>query len=211
MFTGIIQQMGRIRRMTGRGKDALLEIEAPLDIADMKPGDSISVNGACLTVTSIRGNSFTADVSAETLSKTNLKSLKAGEEVNLEKSLRMSDFLGGHIVLGHVDGEGKVVRVESKSGSILIGVEVDPSLSRYIVEKGSITVDGISLTVNSVEGNTFFANIIPHTARMTTLGFRKAGDKVNIETDIIGKYVEKFLSRGKGIDIDFLEKQGFIK
>ena len=210
MFTGIIQGMGAVRRMTKKGEDGQLLIDAPLELKDVKIGDSVAVNGACLTVTAKSDHDFTADVSAETLARTNLRVLKAGDRVNLEKALRMSDFLSGHIVLGHVDGMGTIREKNVKSQSIIFGVEVEEALSRYVVEKGSITIDGISLTVNSYEKNRFYVNVIPHTAQATTLGIRKVGDGVNIETDILGKYVEKFLNPRKGMDLNFLKDHGFV-
>ena len=210
MFTGIIQGMGAVRRMTKKGEDGQLLIDAPLELKDVKIGDSVAVNGACLTVTAKSDHDFTADVSAETLARTNLRVLKAGDRVNLEKALRMSDFLSGHIVLGHVDGMGTIREKNVKSQSIIFGVEVEEALSRYVVEKGSITIDGISLTVNSYDKNRFYVNVIPHTAHVTTLGIRKVGDGVNIETDILGKYVEKFLNPRKGMDLNFLKDHGFV-
>jgi len=210
VFTGIIQGMGAVRRMTKKGEDAQLLIDAPLELEDVKIGDSVAVNGACLTVTAKSGHDFTADVSAETLKRTNLRALKTGDRVNLEKALRMSDFLSGHIVLGHVDGMGTIREKNIKSQSIIFGVEIEEGLSRYVVEKGSITIDGISLTVNSYEKNRFYVNVIPHTAQATTLGIRKVGDGVNIETDILGKYVEKFLNPRKGMDLNFLKDHGFV-
>jgi len=205
--------MGGVKRLTRKGEDALLVIETSMNLDDINVGDSISINGACLTVTNKTDKEFSADVSAETLARTNLKLLKSGDMLNLEKSLRMNSFLGGHLVLGHVDGMGKIQEKVNKAGSIQFGVEIDAELSRYIVEKGSIAVDGISLTVNRCEKNRFYVNIVPHTARNTTLGFKKVADPVNIETDIIGKYVEKFLNpgTGKGIDMKFLAEHGFIK
>jgi riboflavin synthase len=217
MFTGIIESMGRVKRLTRKGEDALLVIETSMNLDDTNVGDSISINGACLTVTNKTDKEFSADVSAETLARTNLKLLKSGDVVNLEKSLRMNSFLGGHLVLGHVDGMGKIQEKVNKAGSIQFGVEVDTELSRFIVEKGSVAVEGISLTVNRCEKNSFYVNIVPYTAQNTTLGFKKVADQVNIETDIIGKYVEKFLNpgtgigTGKGIDMKFLAEHGFIK
>lgn len=211
MFTGIIEGMGTVKRMTRRGEDSLLEINVPFDMTDISRGDSISVNGACLTVTDIRGSIFTADVSAETLAKTNLGELKLGGEVNLEKALRMNAFLGGHLVLGHVDCVGKLYERSIKSNSIIFGIEIEKELGRYIVEKGSVTVDGVSLTVNMYEKNRFYVNVIPHTVKMTTLGFRKVGDCVNIEVDILAKYVEKLLNPKKEIDLDFLSQHGFLE
>lgn len=209
MFTGIIQALGTVKSLTRAGADAVLEIETGLTATEAKTGDSIAVNGACLTVKKLTGKGFAADVSQESLSRTTLGSLKAGDRVNLEKSLRLNDLLGGHLVLGHVDGVGKVAERTVRSNSIVFAIETDGSLTRYLVEKGSVAVDGISLTVNRCEGNRFYINIIPVTAGETTLGFRKIGDRVNLETDIIGKYVERFLKPEKGIDLDFLAKHGF--
>lgn len=213
MFTGIIESIGAVKRLTKKGEDALLVIETSMNLDDINVGDSISINGACLTVTHKTYKEFSADVSAETLARTNLKLLKSGDTLNLEKSLRMNSLLGGHLVLGHVDGVGKIQEKVNKAGSIQFGVEIDNELSRYIVEKGPVTVDGISLTVNRCEKNRFYVNIIFYTAQNTTLGFKKVGDPVNIETDIIGKYVEKFLNpiTGKGIDMKFLAEHGIIK
>lgn len=216
MFTGIIQTMGSIKQLTGRGADALLEIDAPLPLEEIKIGDSIAVNGACLTVTAKSTRSFSADVSAETLSKTNLKTLKAGDKVNLELALRVNDFLGGHIVLGHVDTMGKIATRTAKANSIIFGIDLDEAYMRYVVAKGSVAIDGISLTVNECEKSRFYVNMIPATAKATTLGFKKIAAPVNIETDILGKYVEKLLAAdrggaGGGIDMDFLTRYGYIK
>jgi len=211
MFTGMITALGSIRRVTRKGADALLEVDAMMPLEDVRIGDSIAINGACLTVTQKADRHFTADVSAETMSRTNIGALKAGDRVNLEKALRFNDFLGGHLVLGHVDGQGKIREKTGSASSIILGVEIPDELMRYLVEKGSIAVDGVSLTVNSCGKNRFYVNMIPHTARMTTLGFKKVGDEVNIETDIIGKYVERFLQPRKGMDMGFLAEHGFIK
>ena len=211
MFTGIVESMGTVKRLARKGEDARLFIDTSMNLDDLKIGDSIAINGACLTVTEKTGSIFSADVSAETMARTNIKFLKSGEKVNLEKSLRMNSFLGGHLVLGHVDGMGKIQEKIIKANSIQFGVEIDNELSRYVVEKGSVAVDGISLTVNSCEKNRIYVNIIPYTARNTTLGFKKVADLVNIETDIIAKYIEKFLTPGKGIDMNFLAEHGFLK
>jgi riboflavin synthase len=211
MFTGIIESMGTVKQLARKGEDARLFVDTSMSLDDLKIGDSIAINGACLTVIEKTGNIFSADVSAETIARTNIKLLKSGEKVNLEKSLRVNSFLGGHLVLGHVDGMGKIQEKVTKANSIQFGVEIDNELSRYVVEKGSIAVDGISLTVNRCEKNRFYVNIIPLTARNTTLAFKKVADLVNIETDIIAKYVEKFLNPGKGIDMNFLAEHGFIK
>jgi riboflavin synthase len=225
VFTGITAALGSVRRLTRRGEDTLLEVESSLDLDDVRIGDSIAVSGACLTVTAKADRIFTADVSAETLSRTTLRSLKAGDRVNLEKALRVMDRLGGHIVLGHVDGIGRIVEESPRSDSIVFGFEIDPALDRYVVTKGSITVDGISLTVNRCEKNIFYVNIIPHTAAGTTLRFKKVADAVNIETDIIARYLEKLISAKKepdgatrptagpagGVDLEMLARYGFLK
>jgi len=211
MFTGIIESMGSVKKFTRHGEDAILDIDASMILEDIKVGDSIAINGACLTVTRKSDREFTADVSAETLSRTNLRLLKPGDRVNLEKALRLNSFLGGHLVLGHVDGLGKILEKVTRSNSVLLGMEIDMELGRLIVEKGSVAVDGVSLTVNRCEKNRFYVTMIPQTARMTTLGIKKVADRVNIETDIIGKYVEKLLNPGKGIDMNFLAEHGFLK
>jgi riboflavin synthase len=208
-----------------RGEDAILEIETSLDLDDVRIGDSIAVSGACLTVTAKAGRGVAADVSAETLSRTTLRNLTAGDRVNLEKALRVGDRLGGHIVLGHVDGVGRIVEKTPHAGSLIFGFEIEPGMGRYVVAKGSITVDGISLTVNRCEKNRFYVNIIPHTAAATTLGFKKASDEVNIETDIIARYLEKLISTEEGtgaatgamggsaggVDLEKLARYGFLK
>lgn len=197
--------------MTRKGADALLDVDASMSLEDIRIGDSIAINGACLTVTKKADRLFTADVSAETLSRTNLGALKAGDRVNLEKALRLNDFVGGHLVLGHVDGQGKIQEKTGRANSIIVNIEIPEGLVRYLVEKGSIAVDGVSLTVNRCEKNRFYVSMIPHTAQVTTLGFKKGGDIVNIETDIIGKYVERFLQPRKGLDMGFLAEHGFLK
>jgi riboflavin synthase len=209
MFTGIIEGLGTIKRLSMKGADAVLEIESAIGMADVRLGDSIAVNGACLTVTAKNQNIFHADVSAETLDKTNLKQMHPGSKVNLEKSLRVGGYLGGHFVLGHVDGTGRILSKTQKSGLVIFAIQTDEALARYIVEKGSVAIDGISLTINKVEKGRFYVNIIPHTAEKTTLLGKKEGDLVNIETDILGKYVEKLLQSPRGIDNNFLEKHGF--
>lgn len=211
MFTGIIEGIGAVKRLTKRGGNALLEIETSMALDDVRVGDSIAVSGACLTVTGKWKNGFSADISSETLSRTNLSLLRAGEKVNLEKSLRLNSFLGGHLVLGHVDGTGTIKKKTPRETHTEMIIEVEPSLSRYIVEKGSIAVEGVSLTVNRCEKNRFYVNIIPQTAQNTTLGLKKVADLVNIETDIIGKYVEKFILWGKNTGTDLYEAYGFIK
>ena len=210
MFTGIVEELGKVKRLTMKGADAVLEIETAIDLTDVSIGDSIAVNGACLTVTAKNKNIFTADVSAETLGRTTLKFLQTGHKVNLEKSLRVGGFVGGHFVLGHVDATGRILSQTQKSGSLILAVEMNDNLSRYIVEKGSVAIDGISLTVNKLEKSRFYVNIISHTAANTTLPIKKEGDLVNIETDVLGKYVEKLLQTPREIDKDFLAQHGFL-
>jgi riboflavin synthase len=211
MFTGIIESMGVVKMITRKGDDVLLEIDTSMSLDDVKIGDSIAVSGACLTVTGMNDRGFVADVSAETLAKTTLKTFKRGDRVNLEKALRLNSFLGGHLVLGHVDGVGSIFERLEKSNSIIFGVEIDKELSKYVVPKGSIAIDGVSLTVNKCEKNRFYVNIIPHTASETTLDAKKVRDPVNLETDILGKYIEKLLHPDKEIDMDFLSEHGFLK
>ena len=211
MFTGIIEKVGTVTQMTRSGADAVLTAEVPGGFERLTPGESIAVNGACLTVVTAKGRAFTADVSAETLSKTTLGKLTPGMKVNLERALRMDALLGGHFVLGHVDCTGKIVERTTKSGSLIFGIELAGTQMKYVVEKGSIAVDGISLTVNRCEKKRLYVNIVPHTARETTLSSRHVGDEVNIETDILGKYVEKFINPGRTIDGQFLSEHGFTR
>ncbi|HEU17987.1 MAG TPA: riboflavin synthase [Deltaproteobacteria bacterium] len=213
MFTGIVEATGTVKNITRKGEDARLEVDTSMDLGDVMIGDSIAVSGACLTVTELRRSGFIADVSAETLDKTILKAMKQGNTVNLEKALKLNSFLGGHLVLGHVDGIGTICDRFDKSTSIILGIEIDTNLSKYVVEKGSIAIDGVSLTVNRCERNRLYVNIIPHTARATTLESKKVRDRVNIETDILGKYIDKLLHPDKesAITMDFLSEHGFVK
>lgn len=211
MFTGIIESVGIVRDIVGRGADARLAVSTSMGLADVRVGDSIAVSGACLTVVAVAKDGFSADVSAETLAKTTLKDFRIGDTVNLERALTLSKPLGGHFVLGHVDCVGDIRERTERSNSIIFGIEVGAETGRYIVLKGSVAVDGISLTVNRYENNRFYVNIIPHTARETTLGFKKAGGRVNVETDILGKYVERFVHPDRGIDENFLLRHGFLK
>ncbi|MCK9390667.1 MAG: riboflavin synthase [Syntrophales bacterium] len=215
MFTGIIQAKGTLAQMIRQGEEALLTVSTDLPLDDIKIGDSIAVNGACLTVTQKKTKGFSADVSAETLAKTNLGLLKTGDSVNLEKALRLTDFLGGHLVLGHVDGLGRIVEKTVRTKSVLFTFEVPDQLMKYIVEKGSIAVDGISLTVNRCVRNQFHVNMIPHTAQGTTLGLKRVSEPVNIETDIIGKHIEKLMMNNRGgnshVDWKLLAEHGFLR
>ena len=195
MFTGIVQAVGHIASRENRGSDARIAIDAGrLGLADVALGDSIAVAGVCLTVVAIDGTCWSADVSAETLRLTTLGSLAAGEAVNLEKALRLADRLGGHLVSGHVDGVGHVVRIEEDGGSQRWMFRVPAPLARYIAIKGSICVDGTSLTVNTVDAGTFGVTLIPHTLGVTTFGARKVGDAVNIEVDLMARYAERLFA-----------------
>ncbi len=200
-----------------RGESTKIAFSSPWDLTGIKAGDSISVNGACLTVVGVDGKIFTVDVSKETTVRTTLGELKPTDPVNLERALTPSDRLGGHLVLGHVDGTATITGRREDGRSITITFRVPEDLFLYIVEKGSVAIDGISLTVNECKGSEFSATIIPFTAERTIIGRKRVGDKVNIETDIIGKYVQRFSSGQKreegpsksGLDMDFLAKHGF--
>jgi len=195
MFTGIVEGKGRVRSLGNGNRGVTVAIEAPFDLSSDNVGDSIAVNGICLTVTGMTSTVFSADVSKETLSRTNLGRMKAGSEVNLERALRLGDRLGGHLVTGHIDGSGVIRKLEKRGESLYIEIKAEKKELRYIVEKGSVAIDGVSLTVNSVGNDSFTLNIIPHTLGLTTLGDLRQGRRVNIETDIIGKYIEKSLSK----------------
>ncbi len=193
MFTGLIAELGTVRSLSREGESYHLTISAPRTAETLNIGDSIAVNGACLTVVQKSATGFTADVMPETVRLTNLGSLRGGEQVNLERTLRLCDGLDGHLVSGHVEGQGTILSRQPDGIAVKLSVAADKHLLRYILPKGSIAIDGISLTVTQVGDGSFSVGLIPHTARMTTLGFKQAGEKVNLETDIIGKYVERFL------------------
>lgn len=197
MFTGIVQDIGRIVSRTPRGGDVRLRIAVDrLPLAGVRAGDSIAVSGVCLTVLDIDAGAFSADVSNETLSLTTLGELEDGSTVNLEPSLRAGDPLGGHLVSGHVDGVGRVVSLAQDARSWRIRFETPPDIARYVARKGSIAIDGVSLTVNEVEGREFGINIIPHTWQVTTIGGYAPGRRVNLEIDPIARYVERLLAAG---------------
>ncbi len=220
MFTGLAEGLGRIKNIR-RMQDHMQVCITPLfEMTECKLGDSVAVSGVCLTVSQMERGALYMDVSGETLSRTTLGLMGQGDHVNLERALRLTDRLGGHLVLGHVDGIGKILKKESRHNSWLLKIEMDEALSRYIIEKGSIAVDGISLTINACEKTFFEVNIIPHTGTQTTLLKKNVGEPVNIETDLIGKYVEKLLSinrsgrksgKSSGIDLETLLKYGFGK
>jgi riboflavin synthase len=192
MFTGIVQAMGRIATRETRGTDARIVIDAgDLGLGDVSIGDSIAVGGVCLTVVALDGARFAADVSLETLACTTLGALAVGDRVNLEKSLRLADRLGGHLVSGHVDGIGRVAQIADDGASQRWTFAAPIALMRYIAVKGSICVDGTSLTVNTVEADTFGVTLIPHTLDVTTFGARKVGDAINLEVDLVARYVER--------------------
>ena len=221
MLTGIIESIGTVKQMQDKGGDMRLELETgKLDMKDVVLGDSIAVNGVCLTVIKMTGNSFSADVSRETLKHTSLGKLKPGSQVNLEKALTLQTRLGGHMVSGHVDALGTVLERKDDARSIWFKVQAPANLAKYIVHKGSITVDGTSLTVNAVDGNEFELNIVPHTLQETIMNNYAAGTEVNLEVDIIGRYLERLLLgekaadkdvAGNGVDMDLLQRAGFLK
>lgn len=193
MFTGIIEEVGTVRELRRQGSAIRISVHGPLVAADAELGHSIAVNGACLTVVELdrEAGVFAADVAPETTRRTNLGTLRERSPVNLERSLRLGDRLGGHLVTGHVDGQGRLARIKPEENAIWLGFELEPALLRYVVQKGSVTVDGISLTVAGLQGNEFGVSVVPHTMTHTNLPYRQIGDSVNIETDIIGKYIER--------------------
>jgi riboflavin synthase len=205
MFTGLIEETGKVKSINRKGNSLSIEVEAEKILEDTKIGDSIAINGVCLTVVSIKDRSFSFDVSKETLDRSNFKQIKIGEVVNLERALKVSDRLGGHIVQGHVDTTGKIIQITPLGEHTAFVIEIPERYTHFIVEKGSIAVDGISLTINSIEKNRFSLNIIPHTLEETNLKYRKVGDTVNIEFDIIGKYVFNMLKNRKDTNLS-LEK-----
>ena len=221
MFTGIIEGLGTISGIRPAGQGKRLTIAADFSLLQTKVGDSIAVNGACLTVVNIDGKHFETDLSSETLEVSTFGKAKLGERVNLERAMRLSDRIDGHLVSGHIDGIGIVKKREKLGNAIMLTIEVPDALSRYMIQKGSVAVDGISLTINTCKLKSFTVSIIPHTGGLTTIGMKKNGDGVNIETDMIGKYVERF-TRGesthdsekkttsRGIDMEFLAKSGFL-
>ena len=215
MFTGIVEDKGRVVRLDRAGETNRMTFEVPQGLTELSLGDSINVNGVCLTVTKKKDSAVTVDISLETLQRTNLGELRGGDEVNLERALRLADRLGGHIVTGHVDGVGTIIERKEEGEFILLRVRAPLSAMRYIVPKGSIAIDGTSLTVNECRGDEILMTLIPFTLQRTTLLRRGVGERVNLETDILGKYVERLLGRtdleSKGLDRDFLREHGFMK
>jgi riboflavin synthase len=194
MFTGIVEEIGNIQGIKKGVHSAVLTIQAKKVLEDVHIGDSIAVNGVCLTVTTFSGDIFTADVMHETLNRSSLAQAKAGTPVNLERAMAADGRFGGHIVAGHVDGVGTITQIVPDDNAILYTIQADAPILRYIVEKGSIAIDGISLTVAGITARDFTVSVIPHTAEQTILSQKKSGDPVNLENDLIGKYVEKLLS-----------------
>lgn len=210
MFTGIIEEKGRIEAVKHGAKSCEMTIRASKIFDDLKIGDSVAVNGICLTATSINAPLFTADVMAETMRRTNIGGLSKGSYVNLERAMQLNGRFGGHIVSGHIDGTGYVSSMRREDNAVWVTICADDKIIRYIIEKGSVTLDGISLTVADVAKDRFSVSIIPHTAEETTLLDKKTGDKINIECDIVGKYIEKFTTgKDSGITEDLLIKYGF--
>jgi len=224
MFTGIIEEQGTIASVRQGAKGAVLTIKAKKVLEGTAIGDSIATNGVCLTVTQIHGDTYDVDVMAETMRRSNLGELKAGNHVNLERALRLDSRLGGHIVSGHIDGTGKIKSLKREDNAVWVTIAADKKILRYIVEKGSITIDGISLTVATVSGEDFAVSIIPHTGEETGLLKKNPGDTVNLENDLMAKYVEKLLGLGPAkdnsqkeesqkesrISMDFLAEHGFM-
>jgi riboflavin synthase len=213
MFTGIVETRGKIVRVSPRGQGTRLSIEIPSDLTGLQLGDSINVNGACLTVAEIHGQTIDVDVSSETLQKTTFGDLQQGDGVNLERALRLSDRLGGHIVTGHIDATGAIVERREERDFLHLRVKIPRELSRHVVQKGSIAIDGVSLTINDCREEEIQLTLIPYTLRQTTLIEKRAGDRVNVETDILAKYVERLLGKGGPgtLSASFLREHGFMK
>ncbi len=222
MFTGLVEEVGTLQGMQRGSKQCILTIGCEKVLEGTQIGDSIMTNGICLTVTSMGSSYFTADVMNETLSRSALSELRAGSPVNLERAMAADGRFGGHIVSGHIDGTGTITAIEEDDNAVWFTVAADTDILDYIVEKGSITIEGISLTVAYVDNNVFKVSLIPHTRKVTNLAGKRVGDPVNLETDILGKYVEKLLRRGSnepaadksssgsgGLTLDFLMENGF--
>lgn len=221
MFTGIIEAVGTISRIESQGGGKVLRIDTDMDLSPCKIGDSIAVNGACLTAVALQKHRFAVDMAPETVARTTFHKKNTGSRVNLERALRLSDRLDGHLVSGHIDGTGKILSIKRLSNAVVISIEVSAAMAGEMIEKGSVAVDGVSLTINRVMERSFELSIIPHTAQITTIGTMKIGDSVNIETDMLGKYVRRFLQTGlssestpppadTGLNMEMLAKNGFL-
>ena len=212
MFTGIIEDVGSVEALAKHEGRWELAVRTAIDPSGMREGDSIAVDGVCLTVTGWAGAVFRADASLETLSVTTLREKSPGDRVNLERAMRLDSRLGGHMVMGHVDAIGRIVAITREGDSLRVEIEIPRDVSRYVVRKGSVAIDGISLTVNEERDTRFTLNVIPYSSANTTIGSKSLGDQVNVETDIVGRYVERFIGlREKGTDLDFLYRYGYIK
>lgn len=220
MFTGIIEEVGKITAVIKGQRSSQLWVQGAVIIDDLKLGDSVAVNGVCLTVSQLSGNKWMADVMSETLSRSNLGDLKGGSAVNLERAMPANGRFGGHIVAGHIDGTGHIVQITKDDNAVIFEIGAPPKILRYIIEKGSIAIDGISLTVTEITAASFKVSIIPHTVKQTILGIKQPGDLVNLENDLVGKYIEKLLmnpapktdhhpEKPSGLTIDFLTEAGF--
>jgi riboflavin synthase len=215
LFTGLVEEIGIVEAVAKSTKSARITIKASTVLEGTKLGDSICTNGVCLTVTEFSNNRFSVDVMAETMRRSNLNTFSPGEKVNLERALRLGDRLGGHIVSGHIDGMGTISSFEKEDNAVWITIAASQEILKYIVKKGSIAIDGVSLTVAYVDKDVFKVSIIPHTKDMTTLLRKKIGDIVNLECDVVGKYIEKFIGSKeqapvkKGIDFNYLSEHGF--
>ncbi len=214
MFTGIIEHLGKVTQIKKQADSAVIVVDIAQMSKDVNSGDSIAINGACLTVTHIKGSEVSFDVSTETLSKTTIGELKASDRVNVESSLRIGDKLGGHFVTGHVDGVGAINKKESETGQCTMWFSVSKELANMMIKKGSVAVDGISLTIVNLEEKSFSVALIPYTLEETSLGFKKVGQKVNIETDMLGKWVKRILVTDdkavSGITEEMLKEKGFL-
>lgn len=210
MFTGIIEEIGKIKTVTRGARSVVVEVEAAVVTEGTKVGDSIATNGVCLTVTALTENGFRADVMPETMERSNLGLLRSGDRVNLERALCLNSRIGGHLVAGHVDGTGRIVGMDRDDTAIWITVSAPERILRYVIEKGSVAVDGVSLTVAYVDGEVFKVSVIPHTQEETTLTKKRTGDVVNLENDMIARYVEKFTGKKReGLSVGFLMENGF--
>jgi riboflavin synthase len=220
VFTGIVEEIGTIQAIRRNARSSVLTIKCSIILADLKLGDSVSVNGVCLTASNCGDNAFSADVMHETLNRSSIGDLKTGSHVNLERAMPANGRFGGHIVTGHIDGTGLIAAIKKDDNAVLYTIKAPEKILKYIVEKGSVAIDGISLTVTNVTADSLGVSIIPHTAKSTVLSEKKAGDTVNLENDIIGKYVEKLMNNtdtkrrqplnSAGISEEFLAKHGVI-
>ena len=211
MFTGIIEEIGTIQTMTNNGRSSRIVISAKKILEGLRVGDSINTNGVCLTVTEFSSTSFTADIMPESIQRTSFSKLRIGSKINLERAIKLSDRLGGHLLTGHIDGIGVIKRIRKDENAVWLTIDSHAEILKYIVKKGSIAIDGISLTVIKNDNHCFDVSIIPHTQQETTIPDKKIGDAVNLECDIIGKYVEKMIKNEQGnIDLNFLAENGYI-